>query len=145
MLSGKIVTTCKRMGEVGEVACLDNCAMKGLHSIFSYHRVEPGEPLPKAEDGICDIAVLDMHHGWPNLGHNSIVQAVREAACDFEPLIRKAHLKVRVFSFDVRRAGLLPEPPGGRFADGRYSGAAAAIPAASHCWSGTRPVSDWSF
>lgn len=116
MLSDKIVTTCKRMGEVGEVACLDNCAMKGLHSIFSYHRVEPGEALPRAEDGICDIAVLDMHHGWPNLGHNSIVQAVREAACDFEHLIRKAHLKVRVFSFDVRRAGLLPEPPGGRFA-----------------------------
>lgn len=116
MLSDKIVTTCKRMGEVGEVACLDNCAMKGLHSVFSYHRVERGETLPRAEDGICDIAVLDMHHGWPNLGHNSIVQAVREAACDFEHLIRKAHLKVRVFSFDVRRAGLLPEPPGGRFA-----------------------------
>ncbi len=116
MSSDKIVTTCKRMGEVGEVACLDNCAMKGLHSVFSYHRVEPGESLPKPEDGVCDIAVLDMHHGWPNLGHNSIVQAVREAACDFEHLIRKAHLKVRVFSFDVRRAGLLPEPPGGRFA-----------------------------
>jgi hypothetical protein len=64
---------------------------------------------------MVDIAVLDMHHGWPNLGHNSIVQAVREAACDFEPLIRKAQLKVRVFSFDVRQAGLLPEPPGGRF------------------------------
>jgi hypothetical protein len=116
LLSEKIVTTCKRMGEVGEVACLDNCAMKGIRSIFSFHRVEPDEPLPKAEAGICDIAVLDMHHGWPNLGHNSIVQAVREAACDFESLIRKANLKIRVFSFDVRKHGLLPEPPGGRFA-----------------------------
>jgi hypothetical protein len=115
VLSDKIVTTCKRMGEVGEVACLDNCAMKGLHSVFSYHRVSAHEPLPRAEEGIEDVAVLDMHHGWPNLGHNSIVQAVREAACDFEHLIRKAHLKVRVFSFDVRRSGLLPEPPGGRF------------------------------
>ncbi len=104
------------MGEVGEVACLDNCAMKGLHSIFSYHKVEPGVALPKADPGVCDIAVLDMHHGWPNLGHNSIVQAVREAACDFEPLIRKAQLRIRVFSFDVRKDGLLPEPPGGRFA-----------------------------
>ena len=103
------------MGEVGEVACLDNCAMKGLHSVFSYHKVEPGETLPKADEAICDIAVLDMHHGWPNLGHNSIVQAVREAACDFEHAIRKAHLKIRVFSFDVRGTGLVPEPPGGRF------------------------------
>ncbi len=104
------------MGEVGEVACLDNCAMKGLHSIFSYQKAEPGVALPREDPGICDIAVLDMHHGWPNLGHNSIVQAVREAACDFEPLIRKAQLKIRVFSFDVRKDGLLPEPPGGRFA-----------------------------
>jgi hypothetical protein len=116
LLSEKIVTTCKRMGEVGEVACLDNCAMKGIHSIFSYQKVEADEPLPRAEAGICDVAVLDMHHGWPNLGHNSIVQAVREAACDFESLIRKANLKIRVFSFDVRKAGILPEPPGGRFA-----------------------------
>ncbi len=115
MLLEKIVTTCGRMGEVGEMACFDDCAMNGLHSIFSYHKVLPGETLPKAEDGICDIAVLDMHHGWPNLGHNSIVQAVREAACDFEPAIRKAHLRVRVFSFDVRQQGLLPDPPGGRF------------------------------
>ena len=97
------------------MACLDNCAMSGSHSIFSYHKVAPGETLPGPENGIVDVAVLDMHHGWPNLGHNSIVQAVREAACDFEPLIRKAQLKVRVFSFDVRQAGLLPEPPGGRF------------------------------
>jgi hypothetical protein len=115
LLLEKIVTTCGRMGEVGEMACFDDCAMNGLHSIFSYHRVLPGETLPRAEDGICDVAVLDMHHGWPNLGHNSIVQAVREAACDFEAAIRKAHLRVRVFSFDVRRQGLLPEPPGGRF------------------------------
>ena len=104
------------MGEAGEMACFDDCAMNGLHSIFSYHKVQPGETLPKADDAICDIAVLDMHHGWPNLGHNSIVQAVREAACDFEGAIRKAHLHVRVFSFDVRQHGLLPEPPGGRFA-----------------------------
>ena len=102
------------MGEAGDVACLDNCAMNGLHSIFEYHKVQPGEILPKADDAVCDIAVLDMHHGYPNLGHNSIVQAVREAACDFEHAIRKAHLKVRVFSFDVRQQGLLPEGPGGR-------------------------------
>ena len=89
--------------------------MDGTHSIFSYHKVRPGETLPHPEEGIVDVAVLDMHHGFPNLGHNSIVQAVREASCDFEHEIRKAHLKVRVFSFDVRQHGLLPQPPGGRF------------------------------
>ncbi|MEO8361487.1 MAG: hypothetical protein ABI672_15750 [Vicinamibacteria bacterium] len=110
-----IVTTCGRMGEAGEVACLDNCAMRGADSIFSYAKVRAGEALPPADPTTLDIAVLDMHHGWPNLGHNSIVQAVREAACDFEPAIREAGLKIRVFSFDVRGAGLLPESPGGRF------------------------------
>lgn len=103
------------MGEAGEMACFDNCAMKGLHSIFSHHTVHPGEKLPPPDPGICDIAVLDLHHGWPNLGHTSLVQAVREAACDFEPAIRHAKFKIRVFSFDVRQHGMLPEPPGGRF------------------------------
>ncbi|MEO5762913.1 MAG: hypothetical protein ABIR28_11440, partial [Vicinamibacteria bacterium] len=112
----KIVTTCGRMGAAGEVACLDNCAMNGLGSIFSFQRVRVDEPLPEPDASILDVAVLDMHHGWPNLGHNSIVQAVREAACDFESVIKTAGLKIRVLSFDVRQSGLLPEPPGGRFA-----------------------------
>lgn len=103
------------MGEAGDMACLDDCAMKGIHSVFSDHRLQLGEALPKADEAILDIAVLDMHHGWPNLGHHSLVQAVREAACDFEPAIRKAKLKIRVFSFDVRKHAMLPEPPGGRF------------------------------
>lgn len=103
------------MGEAGDMACLDNCAMRGTHSIFSHHRLQPGEPLPPAEPAVIDIAILDMHHGWPNLGHNSIVQAVREASCDFEHEIREAHLRIRAFSFDVRQHRLIPEGPGGRF------------------------------
>lgn len=103
------------MGQAGDMACMDNCAMRGIHSVFSHQRLHPGEALPAADEATCDIAILDMHHGWPNLGHNSIVQAVREAACDFEHAIRAANLRIRVFSFDVRQHGLLPEPPGGRF------------------------------
>lgn len=97
------------------MACMDDCVMRGIHSVFSHHRLHPGEALPKVDEATCDIAILDMHHGWPNLGHNSIVQAVREAACDFEHALRAANLRIRVFSFDVRQHGLLPEPPGGRF------------------------------
>ena len=29
-----------------------------------------------------DVAVLDMNHGWPNLGHDSLVHAVLDAACE---------------------------------------------------------------
>ena len=29
-----------------------------------------------------DVAVLDMNHGWPNLGHDSLVHAVMDASCE---------------------------------------------------------------
>jgi hypothetical protein len=62
-----------------------------------------------------DVAVLDMNHGWPNLGHDSLVHAVMDASCEVTPELEAAGLKVRVLSFDVRRSGMLPEPPGPRY------------------------------
>ena len=62
-----------------------------------------------------DVALLDMNHGWPNLGHDSLVHVLREAVCDLIPDLEAAGLSLRVLSFDVRR-GRLPEPPGPRFA-----------------------------
>jgi hypothetical protein len=83
---------------------------------FSYARVERPEDLPAASDQAIDVAILDMNHGWPNLGHDSLVQAVQDAACDLvEPLVGTG-LRIRALSFDVRRRGQVPEPPGGRFA-----------------------------
>ena len=58
--------------------------------------------------------MLDMHHGWPNLGHEALVHVLQNAVCDLrEPLLR-AGLNVRVISYDVRRGQALPEAPGGR-------------------------------
>ncbi len=61
-----------------------------------------------------------MNHGWPNLGHDSLVHAVLDASCDLLDALRSAGLHLRVLSFDVRRGGVIPEPPGGRF--GLYLG-----------------------
>jgi hypothetical protein len=77
--------------------------------------VSADEAVPAPEPGIVDVAVLDMHHGWPNLGHAAIVHAVRTIACDHAGELRAAGLAVRAISYDVRRGLALPEPPGDRF------------------------------
>jgi hypothetical protein len=83
---------------------------------FEYHRVERPEDVPPADPRAIDVAVLDMNHGWPNLGHDSIVHAIAEASGEARGALEAAGLRVRVLSFDVRRSGVLPEGPGPRYA-----------------------------
>jgi hypothetical protein len=83
---------------------------------FEYVRIERPEDLPPADPRIVDVAVLDMNHGWPNLGHDCLVHALLDDACELLPLAEETGIRVRALSFDVRRSGMIPEPPGGRFA-----------------------------
>jgi hypothetical protein len=83
---------------------------------FEYVRVERPEDLPPADPRIVDVAVLDMNHGWPNLGHDCIVHALLDIACGLLPISEETGVRVRALSFDVRRSGQIPELPGGRFA-----------------------------
>jgi hypothetical protein len=82
---------------------------------FEYIRVERPEDLPAADPRIVDVAVLDMNHGWPNLGHDCLVHALLDAACAILPIAQETGVRVRAVSYDVRRFGLIPEAPGGRF------------------------------
>jgi hypothetical protein len=77
-------------------------------------RVDRDNRPPPADSSIIDVAVLDMHHGWPNLGHDSIVHAVQTIACDLQPALANAGLSFRVLSYDVRQGHRIPEAPGGR-------------------------------
>ena len=52
-----------------------------------------------------------MNHGWPNVGHDALVMAVRTAACDLADALVGAGLRVRAVSCDVRRGLVLPPPP----------------------------------
>ena len=45
---------------------------------FDYARVERWEDLPAADPRAIDVAVLDMNHGKPNVGHDAIVAMLRE-------------------------------------------------------------------
>jgi hypothetical protein len=82
---------------------------------FDYVRVERPEDLPPADPSFVDVAVLDMNHGWPNLGHDCLVHGLLDAACELLPIAEETGVRVRAVSFDVRRAGMIPEAPGGRF------------------------------
>jgi len=79
----------------------------------SYHRIErPEDELPPQENCV-DIAVLDMNHGWHNLGHDAILVHLHTMAHRLRSPLASAHLTVRVFSYDIRRSLVVPKP--GRF------------------------------
>lgn len=82
---------------------------------FEYTRIERPEDLPPADPNVVDVAVLDMNHGWPNLGHDSLIHALLDTACELLPVAEDTGIRVRALSFDVRRTGLIPEAPGDRF------------------------------
>lgn len=78
-------------------------------SFFEYVRVNGSVPSPRAD--CVDVALLDMNHLWPNLGHDALVHIVRETAEGLRDEL--AGRTVRVLSFDVRYRDQVPEP--GRF------------------------------
>lgn len=79
------------------------------HDFFEYVRVDGTVPPPRPDR--VDVALLDMNHLWPNLGHDALVNIVLETAESLRQEL--AGKKVRVLSFDVRYRDEVPEP--GRF------------------------------
>ena len=100
----------------GHDACVRSCATTGAAPTFVFARIERDEDMPPVDPGTVDLAVLDMHHGWPNLGHDAIVYGIQNIVCDLTPALREAGMRVRVLSYDVRRNQQVPESPGGRHA-----------------------------
>jgi hypothetical protein len=90
--------------------------MPGRPLRSQYVKVERPEDLPPRLPQVVDVAMLDMNHGWQNLGHDSLVHAVLEEDEVTAWFGREAGIYLRVLSFDVRRCAMVPELPGGRFA-----------------------------
>lgn len=80
---------------------------------FQYQRLTGS--IPEAEPQTIDVAILDMNHSWPNVGHDSVVHALLEIADELAPQLRAAGQRIRVMSFDIRRQMLIPEAKSGRF------------------------------
>jgi hypothetical protein len=89
---------------------------QGPQEIFRWLRVNHPGDVPPLDRRFIDVALLDMNHAWPNLGHDAIVRTVGEIAEDIRPLLEQAGLTVRVLSYDVRRKLQVPEAPGERHA-----------------------------
>jgi hypothetical protein len=81
------------------------------YEFFQYVRTDDG--VPPADPTIIDVALLDMNHSWPNVGHDSIAHAVLECAESLAP--QSQGIKVRVLSYDVRRRNAIPDAPDDRF------------------------------
>ncbi|MBI4468825.1 MAG: hypothetical protein HY650_05815 [Acidobacteria bacterium] len=107
--------TCGKKHQFGRAYCVSECPATAPTGVYSYARVERPADVPPADERTIDVAVLDMNHGWPNLGHDSIVRAIRDTACDVQPWLERSGLNLRAISYDVRRKLMIPEPPNGRF------------------------------
>lgn len=84
------------------------------HDFFEYVRLD-GDTLPAADPAKLDVAILDMNHSWPNVGHDAIVHAVLEAAEEVRDALTSSGRVIRAISFDVRRRHEIPPSPNGRF------------------------------
>jgi hypothetical protein len=84
-----------------------------FYDFFEYVRVS--DSVPPAADDLIDVAILDMNHSWPNMGHDSLVHAVLESAEPLRDALVSSATKVRVLSYDVRRTLQVPQSPNGRF------------------------------
>jgi len=106
--------SCRLKLRHGTGSCAEVCSA-ARSCAYAYVRAERRADIPPADPRCVDVAVLDMNHGWPNLGHDSLVHAVMDVVCDLVPFLEQAGMKVRVISHEIRRGHVVPEPPGGRF------------------------------
>ncbi len=102
---------CQHKVAHGPQFCVSDCPVSVPCGVFDYQRIEKQEHVPVADERIIDVAVLDMNHGWPNLGHDSLVHLVQDAACDTFEILKSTSLRLRALSYDVRRNGMVPQDP----------------------------------
>lgn len=75
---------------------------------MSYVRVERAGDEPPAVRSLLDVAVLDMHHGFPNLGHASVVDRLMRIGQEERRRLGSPGPGVRVVSYDVRLGAAVP-------------------------------------
>ncbi len=103
---------CQARQQLGAEACPGHCPASS--PVFELHTARRAGEAPPSDERRVDIALLDMHHGWPNLGHDAIVQAIQHAVCDLSAELAARRIGVRVISYDVRRGLVIPDMPGDR-------------------------------
>ncbi len=101
---------CEPQHAFGYEFCHTSCPARAA-GVFELVRVEREADRPASDPRSIDVAVLDMNHGWPNIGHDAIVMEVQTIACDIRERLADAKLRVRAVSYDVRLHGQIPPRP----------------------------------
>jgi hypothetical protein len=104
---------CEPQHTFGDEYCLTRCPARAA-GVFELVRVEREADRPRPDPRAIDVSVLDMNHGWPNVGHDAIVMAIQTIACDVREALAASQLRVRAVSYDVRRSGQIPPRPTAR-------------------------------
>jgi hypothetical protein len=68
---------------------------------FEVIHVERPDDLPRHDSLTIDIALLDMHHGFANVGHDAIVALVRDATVASDAVLARARRRVRLISYSA--------------------------------------------
>src|SRR3989442_3787420 len=107
---------CRNKLRFGKQFCVTECPVARPGRPFHSLNVQRPDEIPPADERTIDVAILDMNYGWPNLGHDSLVHAVMDAPFEFLPGLDESGLAIRVVSYEVRKSGMVPEGPHGRYA-----------------------------
>jgi len=81
---------------------------------FETVRIERASDLPPIDADTIDVALLDMNHGYANVGHDSIVTIVRDATMALDEALAQEGRRVRVLSYAVRDQLMVPDHRSGR-------------------------------
>lgn len=77
-------------------------------------RIESASDVPARDPSAIDVAVLDMNAGYPNVGHEAIVEIVRDCAAELDADLARTGRRLRVLSYSVRDKHVLPDHAEGR-------------------------------
>jgi len=81
---------------------------------FEVLRVEAPADIPPVSVRVFDVALLDMNHGYANVGHDAIVALVRDASLALDDELARTDARVRVLSYAVRDKLMVPDHTSGR-------------------------------
>jgi len=81
---------------------------------FEVVRVEKPQDVPPREPWVVDVALLDMNHNFPNVGHDAIVTLVRDCVLAHDEALAAAGKRLRLLSYEVRDKLMVPDHAEGR-------------------------------
>ncbi|MBD5655037.1 MAG: hypothetical protein IAI50_07615 [Candidatus Eremiobacteraeota bacterium] len=81
---------------------------------FDVVRIEQASDLPRPDRRVTEVALLDMNHGYANVGHDAIVALVRDAVVALDDKLMHENRRVRVLSYAVRDRLMVPDHATGR-------------------------------